>query len=199
MMSMWKKIKQLIVPPSDETENDDSDLEFVTFQTKEAIDVLFTRNFVAGGGHFFYCENEQEALENLKDVIDNEQIEEIVCFDDKLKSLVNRLNVKQIKNFNSNFDFAFIECEYLVAFDGAIMLSSHQTNGRKQEDIPNNVIIYASPGQLVSNISEALQRLKSSKSDNIPTNITSIRGKNLHNVESSANAKNIYLLLVEQI
>lgn len=198
-MSMWKKIKQLIVPPSDETENDDSDLEFVTFQTKEPIDVLFTRNFVAGGGHFFYCENEQEALENFKDIIEHEQIEEIVCFDDKLKSIANRLNVKQIQNFKSHSDFAFIECEYLVAFDGAIMLSSHQTNGRKQEDIPNNVIIYASPGQLVSNISEALQRLKSSKSDNIPTNITSIRGKNLHNVDSSANAKNIYLLLVEQI
>ncbi len=198
-MSMWKKIKQLIVPPSDETENDDSDLEFVTFQSKESIDVLFTRNFVAGGGHFFYCENEQEALENLKDIVDNEQIEEIVCFDNKLKSLLSRLNVKQIQNFQSHSDFAFIECEYLVAFDGAIMLSSHQTNGRKQEDIPNNVIIYACPGQLVSNISEALQRLKSSKSDNIPTNITSIRGKNLHNVESSANAKNIYLLLVEQI
>lgn len=199
MMSMWKKIKQLIVPPSDETENEESDLEFVTFQSKEPIDVLFTRNFVNGGGHFFYCENEQEALENLKDIVDNERIDEVICFDNKLKSLLNRLNVNQIQNFKSFSDFAFIECEYLVAFDGAIMLSSHQTNGRKQEDIPNNVIIYASPGQLVSNISEALQRLKSCKNENLPTNITSIRGKNLHNVDSSANAKNIYLLLVEQI
>ena len=198
-MSMWKKIKQLIVPQSDETDNDDADLEFVTFQTKDPIDVLFTRHFVAGGGHFFYCGNEQEALENLKEIIDNEQIDSILCFDDKLKSLLNRLNVKQLQSAYSDADFAFIECEYLVAFDGSIMLSSHQTNGRKQEDIPNNVIIYVCPGQLVSNISEALQRLKSTKSDNIPTNITSIRGKNLHNVESSSNAKNIYLLLVEQI
>lgn len=198
-MSMWKKIKQLIIPQTDESEKDESDLEFVTFQTKEPIDVLFTRHFVTGGGHFFYCGDDREALENLKEIIDYEQIEEIICFDDKLKSFLNRLNIKQKHTLSSDADFALIECEYLVAFDGSIMLSSHQTNGRKQEDLPNNLIVYACPGQLVSNISEALQRLKSTKSDNIPTNITSIRGKNLHNVDASSNAKNIYLLLVEQV
>lgn len=198
-MSMWKKIKQFLAPPAEETENEDSELEFVSFQTKDPIDVLFTKNFIAGGGIFFYCSNEQEVLENLRYIADNEMIDDVLCFDHKLKSLLDRVNIKQSNSLNSKAEFAFIECEYLVAFDGAIMLSSHQTNGRKQEDLPHNVIIYASPGQLVSNISEALQRLKSNKSDNIPTNITSIRGKNLHNVDSSSNAKNIYLLLVEQL
>lgn|SRR5690606_14312816 len=198
-MSMWKKIKQFLAPPSEETENEDSELEFVSFQTKDPIDVLFTKNFIAGGGIFFYCSNEQEVLENLRYIAENESIEDVLCFDHKLKSLLDRVNIKQNNSLNAKAEFAFIECEYLVAFDGAIMLSSHQTNGRKQEDLPHNVIIYASPGQLVSNISEALQRLKSNKSDNIPTNITSIRGKNLHNVDSSSNAKNIYLLLVEQL
>ncbi|HLV24239.1 MAG TPA: LUD domain-containing protein [Moheibacter sp.] len=196
---MWKKIKQFLAPPSEETENEDSELEFVSFQTKDPIDVLFTKNFIAGGGIFFYCSNEQEVLENLRYIAENESIEDVLCFDHKLKSLLDRVNIKQNNSLNAKAEFAFIECEYLVAFDGAIMLSSHQTNGRKQEDLPHNVIIYASPGQLVSNISEALQRLKSNKSDNIPTNITSIRGKNLHNVDSSSNAKNIYLLLVEQL
>lgn len=196
---MWKKIKQFLAPQSEETDTDESELEFVSFQTKDPIDVLFTKNFIAGGGIFFYCSNEQEVLENLNYIAENEQIEDVLCFDSHLKSLLSRVNIKQSNSLNSKADFTFIECEYLVAFDGAIMLSSHQTNGRKQEDLPNNVIIYASPGQLVSNISEALQRLKSSKNDNIPTNITSIRGKNLHNVDSSSNAKNIYLLLVEPL
>lgn len=198
-MSMWKKIKQILSPQPEETEQDDGELEFVTFQTKDPIDVMFTKNFIAGGGHFFYCENEQEALENLKDIVDNEQVQEVVCFDHKLKSMLNRLQVPHTQNAFSRADFAFMECEYLVAFDGAIMLSSHQTMGRKQEELPANVIIYASPNQLVANISEALQRLKSVKSDNLPSNITSIRGKLVHNVDSSSNAKNIYLLLVEQI
>ena len=198
-MSMWKKIKQILSSQPEETEADENELEFVSFQSKDPIDVLFTKNFIAGGGHFFYCENEQEALENLKEIADNEGISEIICYDSKLKSLLNRLNITNSSDSNSTSDFSFIECEYLVAYDGAIMLSSHQTNGRKQEELPSNVIIYASPSQLVANISEALQRLKSVKNNNLPSNITSIRGKLVHNVDSSSNAKNIYLLLVEQI
>ena len=63
-MSMWK-IKAF-KPDSDSSEKDDSELEFVTFQEKDPIDVTFTKNFIAGGGMFLYCENEQETLENLK-------------------------------------------------------------------------------------------------------------------------------------
>lgn len=196
-MSMWKKFKQLLTQ-GEESSTDESEIEFVAFQSNDPIDVLFAKNFNAGGGQFFYCENEQEALENLKEIIDNEQIEEVICFEDKLKSFLSRLNVKHTQLVGAA-DFSFIECEYLVAYDGAIMLSSHQTSGRKLTEFPDNFIIYATPKQLVSNISEALQRLKSNKGDNLPSNITSIRGKNMHNFDSSPNAKNIFLLLVEQV
>lgn len=196
-MSMWKKFKQLLTPGA-ESASEDSEVEFVAFQSNDPIDVLFAKNFNSGGGQFFYCENEQEALENLKEIIDNEQIDEIICFEDKLRSFLNRLNVRQT-TYTNKADFSFIECEYLVAYDGAIMLSSHQTAGRKLTEFPDNFIIYAKPKQLVSNISEALQRLKSCKGENLPSNITSIRGKNMHNFDSSPNAKNIFLLLVEQV
>lgn len=196
-MSMWKKFKQLLTSQSDESSEDESDLEFVSFQSNDPVDVLFAKNFNSGGGQFFYCENEQEALENLKEIIENEQVDEVICFENKLQGFLNRLNVRHTTVTN-NADFSFIECEYLVAYDGAIMLSSHQTSGRKLNELPDNFIIYAKPKQLVSNISEALQRLKSSKGDNFPS-ITSIRGKKMHNFDSSTNAKNIFLLLVEQV
>ena len=197
-MSMWKKIKQLFIPQSDDSETEDSELEYVTFQTKVPIDVLFTKNFVAGGGLFFYCENEQETLENLKDIILNEQVAEAICFDPTLKSLLNRLNIKNTETVSPTADFAFIECEYLVALDGSIMLSSHQTKGVKQMDLPNNIIIFANPSQLVTNINEAMQRLNSKKAGNIPSQITSIRGRNPHIIEGNSSSKNLYLLLVEQ-
>lgn len=191
---MWKKIKRLFAPSSDDLDDDESDLQFVTFTNKEPIDVTFTKNFVSGGGLFFYCENEQETLENLKSIVDNEHIEELICLDESLISLVNRLGVKHRSCFD--LDFAFITCEYLIAFDGSIMLSSRQTKGRKQEDLPANIIVYARPQQFAVNINEALQRLNSRRGETIPTT-TSIRGKNIHNVDASAAAKNIYLLLVE--
>lgn len=196
-MSMWKKIKQLLNPQTEDSNREDDELEFVSFQSKDPIDVLFAKNFIASGGQFFYCENEQEALEHLKEIVDNEQIDEVICFDEHLKSYLNRLNVKHHSNLNSSADFSFIECEYLAAFDGAIMISSHQTNGRILSTLPHNFIVFASPKQLVSNIGEGMQKIKTNKSDNIPS-ITSIRGKKMHNFDSSSSAKNIFLLLVEQ-
>lgn len=193
-MNMWRKIKQLFVSSSRDLADDDSELEFVTFTNKEPIDVTFTKNFISGGGLFFYCENEQETLEHLQSIIDNEQIDELICLEENLISLVNRLGVRHRPSFD--LDFAFISCEYLIAFDGSIMLSSRQTRGRKQEDLPSNIIVYARPQQFAVNINEALQRLNSRRGETIPTT-TSIRGRNIHNVDASAAAKNIYLLLVE--
>lgn len=197
MMSMWKKIKKLFKPQTDESEKDGSELEFVTFQEKDPIDVTFTKNFIAGGGMFLYCENEQETLENLKSILDNESITEVVCFEEELVKYLNRLGAKYHNDFRKDLDYAFISCEYLVAFDGSIMLSSEQTKGRKQEDLPNNIIIWARPNQFTVNINEALQKLNSRKKQSIHTT-TSIRGRNIHNVDASSASKNIYLLLVEQ-
>lgn len=195
-MSMWKKIK-LLFGQSHNSDSEEAE-DLIVFKTSDPVDVLFAKNFNAGGGQFFYCENEKEALENLRDIIYNEQIEEVICFDDKLKSYLNRLNVKHTTQVGTA-DFSFIECEYLAAYDGAIMLSGHQTMGLHLSKFPDNFIIYARPNQLVSNIGEGLHRIKSTKANNIPSNITSIRGRNMHDFDSIPNAKNIFLLLVEQV
>ena len=84
----------------------------------------------------------------------------------------------------------------MVAFDGSIMLSSKQTKGRKQEDLPNNIIIYAKPNQFTVNINEALQKLNSRKDkayirQHLSVDVTS-------QCRCFSASKNIYLLLVEQ-
>lgn len=198
-MSMWKKIKEMFGARPDSDEKQDEDQELIIFTKKEPIDVEFTKNFIAGGGMFLYSESEQEVLINLKNIIDNETIDEVCCYDEDLISLLNRLNIRHNNNFSGQSDFAFIKCEYLVAFDGSVMLSSHTNKGRKQEEMPVNLIIYATPDQFVSNVSEALQKLKSAKKDNLPSNISSVRGRNMHNLQVGTNSKNIYLILAEAV
>lgn len=196
-MSMWKKIKQLLSSQSDQTENDDNDLELVSFQTKDPVDVQFAKNFIDSGGQFFYSENEKEALINLNEIIENIQIECITCFDDQLKSYLNRLNVKQSNETNDSCDFAFIGCEYLSAFDGAIIISARQSKGHLVSNLPPNLVVFATTAQFVSNVSEGLQKIRVNHGANIHS-ITSIRGRKMNNFGSSSTAKNIYLLLVEQ-
>lgn len=195
-MNFWKKIKKIFVPETPDSEGEEKE-ELVIFGKEDPIDVQFTKNFIAGGGNFFYCENEQEVLVHLKEVIDYEHIYEIICFDKELKSLLNRVSIKTTENHKDCQEFAFLKCEYLAAFNGVIMLSSDQTRGNKQDDLPQNIIVYAHPEQIVPNLSDALQKLRRAKKNELPSNITSLKGNGSHGIDS-ANAKTIYLLLVEK-
>lgn len=198
-MSFWKKIKELFNPSEEGVLADDSQDDLVSFKEEDPIDVQFTKNFTAGGGYFFYCEDEQEVLINLKAIIENEGVDKFQCFDKEICSLLKRLNAKFDDDITNNSEFAFIKCEYLVAFNGVVMISSDQTGGKKNKDLPNNIIVYAHPDQLVSNLSEALQKLRRAKEGSLPSNITSLNSKGHHGVDTSQNKKTIYLLLVESV
>ncbi|ADX67255.1 hypothetical protein [Weeksella virosa] len=196
---MWKAIKKFIQKlnqtPVNEEENEPVEL---VFKKEISVDELFATNFNAGGGHFLYCSNPTETIENLKQIIQYERIRHFVCIDESLQNMLDQLQISYQIHPTENSRFNFLKCEYLIGYDGSIMLSSDQTAGRKIEDFPDNFIIYATPDQLVHNISEALHRIRSNKSDRLPNNITCIRGENMHNFDSIPNAKNIYLLLVEE-
>lgn len=84
-MSLWRKIKSIITPETEKGEQDENEMDLVVFKAKDPIDVIFTKNFVSGGGLFFYCEDEQDALANLKEIVENESITEAICFNEKLK------------------------------------------------------------------------------------------------------------------
>ena len=196
---MWKAIKKFIekinqTTPTETPQKTDN----LVFNQDVSVDELFATNFNAGGGHFLYCANQEETLENLHQILQYERINHIVCLDDELQNFLDELKVSYQISPTEETRFNFLRCEYLIGYDGSIMLSSDQTSGRKIEDFPDNYIIYATPYQLVNNVSEALQKIRFSKKDRLPSNITCIRGKNMHDFSSIPNAKNIYLLLVEE-
>lgn len=195
---MWKAIKKFInkinQTSTPETEDETSDL---IFKKTVSVDELFATNFNAGGGHFLYCGNRAEMVENLNEIIKYENVENIICIDEHLQNTLEQHHINFQIHPTKDSRFSFLTCEYLIGYDGSIMLSSDQTGGRKIDDFPDNFIIYATPFQLVNNVSEALQKIRHSKKESLPNNITCIRGKNMHDFGSIPNAKNIYLLLVE--
>ena len=163
------------------------------------MDEIFATNFNAGGGHFLFCDNNDEAFQNLKEIVKYENVTELICLDKQLQQILTSIDVPFVeKPSDSRYTLSFLNCEFLIAFDGSIMLSAHQTCGRNIDDFPTNFIIYARPSQLVENVGAALQKLRTLKKDNLPSKITSIRGKNMHKFPNVQNAKNIYLLLVEE-
>lgn len=167
------------------------------------VDEKFTRKFSKNGGKFLYCENWEEieqAFDNI--LLENDWYEQDVwCMDDSLEEKFQGYNLK----FNKTDDpcFAFSRCESLVAANGAILLCSNQIKEKKLNELPTNIVVFATTSQLVETISEGLRLIKSKSDKFIPSNITTIQDfesdeeKDFMSYGSST--KNLYLLLLEDL
>ncbi|MFO7718908.1 MAG: LUD domain-containing protein [Gillisia sp.] len=166
-------------------------------------DERFMLNFKNNGGKFLYCENDTEVLEAFDNILlENDWYEtSCCCFDDNLRSKFDKFNLEFTKSGSSSFFLS--TCEYLIANDGSILISSNQINEKKFNELPDNFIILASTSQLVDTIGEGLRGIKSNNKQRIPSNITTIKSfetqKEGDFMSYGSSTKNLYLLLREDL
>ncbi len=166
-------------------------------------DERFMLNFKNNGGKFLYCENEREifnAFDNI--LIENDWYEKSACcLDPNIQSKFNNFNLE----FNKSGDASFFlsTCEFLIANDGSILISSNQIKEKKLNELPSNFIIVASTSQLVETIGEGLRGIKFNNKARIPSNITTIKSfetqKEGDFMSYGSSTKNLYLLLLEDL
>ncbi len=170
-------------------------------KAKVAIEERFIINFIDNGGKFLYSENYNELNENLSLILkeNNWVKEDLLITKNKIKSNYKLPNSIKINQKNSK---CFItNCENLIADDGSILISSNQIEEKNLSDFPSNLIILSETTKFKNNIGEGLAEIKS-KSNKIPSNITSI--KNFHVSQEKnflsygSSAKNLYLILLEK-
>ncbi len=166
-------------------------------------DERFMLNFKNNGGKFLYCENEKEVIDAFDNILlENDWYEKpTCCFDTNLKTKFDKFNLE----FNTSGDSAFFlsTCEYLIANDGSILISSNQIKEKRFNELPQNFIILASTSQLVDNIGEGLRGIKFNNKERIPSNITTIKSfetqKEGNFMSYGSSTKNLYLLLLEDL
>ena len=167
------------------------------------IDEQFTFNFKANGGKFIYCENLSEISENFENILaENDWFEsEAQCFDPRLFYLLdeNKLNHNEPKN--PKFFFSF--CENLIADEGSILFSSLQLKHFKPNELPTNMIVFATTSQIVNSKGDGLRGIKNKHEKEYPTNITTIKYfeevKEQDFLHYGSCHKNLYLLLLEDL
>ena len=139
------------------------------------VDELFTINFKNNGGKFIYCSNMTEVHENFENILEeNDWFEnEVKCFDSRLFLFLdeNRLEYKNA----TNPTFFFTSCENLIADEGSILFSSKQLKQYKIDELPTNIIVFASTSQLTMTKGDSLRNIKSKYDKEYPTNITAIK------------------------
>lgn len=196
MSNFWDKIKNIFQP--NVSEDDTYDEIDISYPEKTPLDEQFANLFIRAGGNFLYCETVSIAAEYVKNIILSEKISRMICFDPELQKILNALGVNYIEYPSASADCSFIGCESLVAYNGSIVLSSHQRGGRGINELPNIFIIFSTPSQIEINLKDAMTTINKNKSGHLPSGITSIGGVDINQLdEENVQKPTIYLLLVE--
>ena len=166
-------------------------------------DERFMLNFKNNGGKFLYCESDAEIMEVFDNILlENDWYEQkACCFDPNLREKFGNYNLEFTKSGEAPFFLS--TCEYLIANDGSILISSNQIKEKKLNELPANFIILASTSQLVDTIGEGLRGIKFHNKERIPSNITTIKSfetqKEGDFMSYGSSTKNLYLLLREDL
>lgn len=201
-MSFFKKLFRVATSPEDKKKEQKS--PFLAEKKDDTpIDELFMRNFVNNGGKFLYCLDYEEVKLHFENILEeNDWFEkEVLCMETSLYKLLdeNKLPHKDIKNPA----FLFAGCENLIAEEGSVLFSSKQVKQYKPNDLPVNMVIFATTSQIVPSKSDGLRGIKNKYKTDYPTNITTFRYFKKEKNESFMNygsiPKNLYLLLLEDL
>jgi len=170
------------------------------------VDEKFTIHFKKNGGKFLYCDSFREITDALKNIIDENGWQESPFFimDSRLEGKFSKHHLSFTDNAK-NSEIFFTTCEHLVAQNGSILVCSNQLNEKKLNEVPDNVIVFATTSQLVDTIGEGLKKIKKKYKKGIPANITTI--KHFQSTEENADdfltygssSKHLYLLLLEDL
>lgn len=184
--------------------DDDSSISNSTHgpQSKEPVDLGFVKKFTESGGKFLYCEKEDEAYDFLKQIVEEASISALFCLDSNLKSIIENSGLDIVTDEVEKANAFCSSCEFLISFNGGIMISEKQTMGRKLSELPETFVTIARTSQIVGNLREGLTGIRQKYTGGIPAQITTIKGLNTENdsEEESGDSsckKDIFLLLLE--
>lgn len=158
------------------------------------LDYKFAQLFTHSGGFFNYCSDEAEALQILNQIIKIEGVSSIFCWDEDLKNFLKVINVPFTEGLEETNDAAFITCEYLIAYDGRVMLSHDNIRHYHSSRLPEKIIMMANISQIVANLNDAMGKIK--RKGNV-RNLTSISGSQSKLYTGGKDNTKLFLLLLE--
>tara|TARA_B100001778_G_C18595834_1_gene634639 strand:- start:1608 stop:2216 length:609 start_codon:yes stop_codon:yes gene_type:complete len=202
-MNLFRKIFSAKSKEEEKTSEKDQSDKYLP-KKELPVDELFTVNFNQNGGKFLYSESLEEAQEFLQKILEenNWKDKTALILNSKLKQKFKNFEWQTTKNINDGY-FLFTTCEYLIANDGSLLISSNQIAEKKLKELPKNFIVFASTSQIVQTIGQGLQGIKVKNKKKIPSNITTIKHFKIDDetnfMSYGSSTKNLYLILLEDL
>jgi len=138
----------------------------------------FANAFTRIGGQFVFCENDLDFAEKLLNLTEQNNWKSFICWEPKITELLDRIEFPYAttsKDFEEGIA-GLTSCEALVARTGSILVSSRQGSGRRLPIIPTSHLILAYTSQLVAELKDGLQLIRTRYGDQFPSMIGNITG-----------------------
>ncbi|MGQ7870887.1 LutC/YkgG family protein [Sunxiuqinia sp. sy24] len=143
---------------------------------KQATD-SFKDNLELIGGQVLQVKNLEEALTELKKLVQAENLSNLICLEPHLQKVLDgQLPFEKSLHDLKNIGVGITSCEFLIAHLGSILVSSASVAGRRLHVFPETHIVVAHTGQLVNFLDDALEQLDAKYPDRLPSMITNITG-----------------------
>ncbi len=174
-----KKIRNALVNKAVDAVPKDVDFDSPIYNMPDQpLEITFAERFTELTGKFIFCENEEELVAILKEVVAENKYEHIGCFENQIQQYLQKAGLSFYPDTNDilKVKTSITACEFLVARTGSVVVSSRQKTGRQLHIYPDTHIVIAKLSQLVPDIKDALQGIKERYEDKIPSFISFITG-----------------------
>jgi L-lactate dehydrogenase complex protein LldG len=174
---LLKKIRKALLEKRDNPYPNLEDLPLYP-SNEEMLEEVFAKHLTNVAGHFVYCEDEIQVIENLLTLAEEHSWHKIYCWEEPLQELLRKY---EFPFFETDKDFKEAEvgitlCESLIARNGSILISNANAAGRRLSIYPHMHIVLAYSSQLVLDLKDAFRSLKDKYGSNIPSMISTITG-----------------------
>lgn len=141
-------------------------------------DITFAYEFTQAGGKFIFCESPDDMVKKVVSLFDSKLWEQAWSNDEALIGLLKHAGIKVNKSGTNDREMkvALTTCEFLIARQGSIMVSSAQVSGRKMNIFPEIHVVIAFTSQIVNEISDALNKIRNKYDGKMPSMVSLITG-----------------------
>jgi len=173
-----KNIRKALIQPTDAPFPNLDTASSVYAPPNDSLDVIFAEQFTKVQGNFFYCEHEDDFINQLNALAEKNSWQNVYAWEFNLQEVFQKHNFLKLKvgHVLDKADAGITSCECLVARTGSILLTSKNESGRALPIFPPVHIVIAHNNQLFYDLKEALQKLMEKFNGNIPSMISIATG-----------------------
>jgi len=164
-------------------------------EKNDPVDVVFAKKINKTGGKFFYCKNEKKIKETLKKLLNYLNVKDLYCLEPKIQDNLSNWGIKFEKKDETKCNAMITTCEYIIANQGKVLLSSKQIQNKNIKNLPQELIVVSYTSKIVLKLNDAMRSITKKYKTKTPSNITTI-GNKKEGVEIG-NKKNLNVIIIE--